>query len=200
MDHNTVLWTRSYILNNLVCFIINVSYYMLMVIMTDYASHQLHGTLSEAGFATGSFIIGALLARFFMGGRIERIGLKKSAYLGIFIFLAALMANFFTTTIAQLSLVRLIQGFGFGTGSTTTGAIMAHMVPSSRRGEGTSYCTCAGRLTSRYRKITGPHHHDFPGIRQRRPRNRSAYRRKLANSLLRPANHRENRRNQRIYP
>lgn len=139
MDHNTVLWTRSYILNNLVCFIINVSYYMLMVIMTDYASHQLHGTLSEAGFATGSFIIGALLARFFMGGRIERIGLKKSAYLGIFIFLAALMANFFTTTIAQLSLVRLIQGFGFGTGSTTTGAIMAHIVPSSRRGEGTSY-------------------------------------------------------------
>lgn len=74
------LWTRSYILNNMTCFILNVSYYMLMVIMTDYAVSRLGATLSMAGFATGSFIVGALLARIFMGGQIERIGLKRSAY------------------------------------------------------------------------------------------------------------------------
>lgn len=136
---NNRLWTRSYILNNMTCFIINVSYYMLMVIMTDYAVSKLGATLSMAGFATGSFIVGALLARIFMGGRIEQIGLKRSAYLGLGIFILGLVLNFFISNIWLLSTVRIIQGIGFGIGSTTTGAIMAHLVPVARRGEGTSY-------------------------------------------------------------
>lgn len=133
------LWTRSYILNNMTCFIINVSYYMLMVIMTDYAVSKLGASLSMAGFVTGAFIVGALLARIFMGGQIERIGLKRSAYLGLAIFILGLIVNFFVSNIWLLSTVRIIQGIGFGIGSTTTGAIMAHMVPAARRGEGTSY-------------------------------------------------------------
>ena len=136
---NNRLWTRSYVLNNTACFIINVSYYMLMVIMTDYAESRLGASLSMAGFATGAFVIGALLARLLIGGQIERIGLKRSAYLGVVVFLCGLILNFFTYNIGWLSAVRIIQGFGFGIGSTTTGAIMAHMVPVARRGEGTSY-------------------------------------------------------------
>lgn len=139
MNDNNKLWTRSYILNNVTCFILNVSYYLLMVIMTDYAVHSLDASLSAAGFATGSFIIGALIARLLMGGQIERIGLKLSAYIGVWIFLGGLIANFFVTNVIALSAVRIIQGIGFGIGSTTTGAIMARMVPSARRGEGTSY-------------------------------------------------------------
>ena len=139
MNGQNKLWTSSYILNNVTCFIINVSYYMLMVIMTDYAVSELGATLSAAGFATGAFIIGALLARLLMGGQIERIGLKRSAYIGLAIFLLGLIANFFVCNIAWLSVVRIVQGIGFGIGSTTTGAIMAHMVSATRRGEGTSY-------------------------------------------------------------
>ena len=136
---NNRLWTRSYVLNNTACFIINVSYYMLMVIMTDYAESRLGASLSMAGFATGAFVIGALLARLLIGGQIERIGLKRSAYIGVVVFLFGLILNFFTYNIGWLSAVRIIQGLGFGIGSTTTGAIMAHMVPVARRGEGTSY-------------------------------------------------------------
>lgn len=140
MDNaNNRLWTRSYILNNVTCFIINVSYYMLMVVMTDYAVSRLGATLSMAGLATGAFIVGALLARIFMGGQIERIGLKRSAYLGLTVFLLGLILNFFISDIWLLSAARCIQGLGFGIVSTTTGAIMAHMVPAVRRGEGTSY-------------------------------------------------------------
>lgn len=138
-NENNRLWTRSYLLNNVTCFVINVSYYMLMVIMTDYAVSKLGATLSMAGFATGAFIVGALLARIFMGGQIERIGLKRSAYIGLGIFLCGLILNFFVNSIGLLSVVRIMQGIGFGIGSTTTGAIMAHMVPTLRRGEGTSY-------------------------------------------------------------
>ena len=110
MNGQNKLWTSSYILNNVTCFIINVSYYMLMVIMTDYAVSELGATLSAAGFATGAFIIGALLARLLMGGQIERIGLKRSAYIGLAIFLLGLIANFFVCNIAWLSVVRIVQG------------------------------------------------------------------------------------------
>lgn len=139
MNEQNRLWTSSYILNNVTCFIINVSYYMLMVIMTDYAVSELGASLSAAGFATGAFIIGALLARLLMGGQIERIGLQRSAYIGLAVFLCGLVANFFVNDIGWLSAVRVVQGIGFGIGSTTTGAIMARMVPVTRRGEGTSY-------------------------------------------------------------
>ena len=136
---NNKLWTGSYILNDISCFIINVPFYMLMVIMTDFAVGKLGATLSEAGFATGSFVIGALLARVMMGGQIERIGLKSSLYIGLSVFLLGLALNFLVHNILWLSIIRIMQGVGFGISSTTTGAIMAHMVPETRRGEGTSF-------------------------------------------------------------
>lgn len=133
------LWTRSYILNDMTCFVINVPFYMLMVVITGYATEYLDASLSEAGLAAGAFVIGAMIARITMGGQIEHIGLKKSLYIGLSIFLLGLALNLLVCNILWLTVVRVLQGFGFGIASTTIGAMMAYMVPQSRRGEGTSY-------------------------------------------------------------
>lgn len=135
----TKLWTRDFVRNCLICFLLNLAYYMVMVVVTDYASTQMGATLGEAGFVCGVFILGALFARLFIGGSLERLGLKRVLYLGTGLFLGGMLLNFFAMSIWSLSAVRFLQGIGFGIGSTATGTVMAELVPPERRGEGTSY-------------------------------------------------------------
>lgn len=137
--NSSAIWTKDFIINCIICFIVNQSYYMTMVVIADYTATALHASLSEAGFACGVFILGTLFARLFLGGCIEKMGLKRSLYIGLSVFLAASLVNLLITDLYPLYAVRFVQGIGFGLSSSTTGTIMAYIVPSSRRGEGTSY-------------------------------------------------------------
>lgn len=135
------IWTKDFSINCAICFFVNLAYYMTMVIIADYTATVLHSSLAEAGLACGVFILGTLFARLFMGNSIEKIGLKRSLYIGLFIFLISSLINLFVSTLYPLYIVRFLQGIGFGLSSSTTGIIMAHIVPPTRRGEGTSYYT-----------------------------------------------------------
>lgn len=55
--NTSAIWTRDFILNCLVCFVVNQSYYMTMVVIADYAAMALHASLAEAGLACGIFIL-----------------------------------------------------------------------------------------------------------------------------------------------
>ena len=64
--HGKKLFNKYFIGITLINFIVYLIYYLLMVIMAVIAQDTLHG-LSQAGFASGIYIIGTLLARLFMG-------------------------------------------------------------------------------------------------------------------------------------
>ena len=129
--NTSAIWTKDFILNCIVCFVVNQSYYMTMVVIADYAATALHASLAEAGLACGIFILGTLFARLFLGGCIERIGLKRSLYIGLFLFLAASLLNIGIHSLYLLYAARFVQGVGFGLSSSTTGTIMAHLVVGS---------------------------------------------------------------------
>ena len=57
------LWTRGFVLDTLVNFLIYIIYYMLMVIIASEAIHSLNASVSEAGLASGLFVLGTLVAR-----------------------------------------------------------------------------------------------------------------------------------------
>lgn len=141
MMSSSKIWTKDFSINCAICFFINLAYYMTMVIIADYTATVLHSSLAEAGLACGVFILGSLFSRLFMGNSIEKIGLKRSLYIGLTIFLISSLINVFISTLYPLYIVRFLQGIGFGLTSSTTGVIMAHIVPPTRRGEGTSYYT-----------------------------------------------------------
>ena len=77
MAEKSRLWTKGFILDTLVNFLIYIIYYMLMVIIASEAIHSLNATMSEAGLASGIFILGTLLARLFAGRSVELYGRKK---------------------------------------------------------------------------------------------------------------------------
>lgn len=46
--NTSAIWTKDFILNCIVCFVVNQSYYMTMVVIADYAATALHASLAEA--------------------------------------------------------------------------------------------------------------------------------------------------------
>ncbi len=139
MEETNRLWTKGFILDTLVNFLIYIIYYMLMVIIASEAMTDLHASLSEAGLASGIFILGTLLARIFAGRSVELYGRKRMLYAGIVFYLITTFMYFGIHSLWMLYLVRCLNGIGYGIASTATSTIVSAMIPAARRGEGINY-------------------------------------------------------------
>jgi len=133
------LWTKEFILDTLVNFLIYIIYYMLMVIIASEAIKTLNASMSEAGLASGIFILGTLLARMVAGHSIELYGRKFMLYAGIIFYLATTLLYFFVDSLSMLYIVRCLNGIGYGIASTATSTIVSSIIPVTRRGEGINY-------------------------------------------------------------
>jgi MFS family permease len=133
------LWTKDFLIDTLTNFLVYLTYYLLMVIMTVFAMDNFQATLSEGGLASGIFIIGALFARLFAGKSIERVGRKKMLYIGLIFFFITTLLYFKVNSLLFLFVIRFLHGAGFGIASTATGTIVSSIIPAVRRGEGVGY-------------------------------------------------------------
>jgi MFS family permease len=133
------LWTKDFLINTTINFFIYLVFYSLLVVIAVYAINTLHASPSEAGLASGIFIVGALLARIFAGRSIEQIGRKKTLYIGLFFFLLTTFAYFGATRLEFLYGIRFLQGLGFGISATAAATIVTGFLPKDRHGEGISY-------------------------------------------------------------
>ena len=50
------LWTKEFVINALINFFVAVNFYLLMVIVSDYAIKEFGSAPSEAGFAANSLL------------------------------------------------------------------------------------------------------------------------------------------------
>ncbi|HIX70278.1 MFS transporter [Enterococcus diestrammenae] len=139
MEKEEKLFNKGFISITLINFIVYLVYYLLMVIIAVIAQDNLHATLSQAGLASGIYIIGTLLARLLMGKKLELVGRKAVLRYGSLFYLATTIAYLFIPGIGVLYGVRLLNGFAYGTVSTATNAIVTAYIPQSKNGEGINY-------------------------------------------------------------
>lgn len=133
------LFNKGFVSITLINFVVYLVYYLLMVIMAVIAQDTLHATMGQAGLASGIYIIGTLFARLFMGKMLELIGRKAVLRYGALFYLITTVAYLFIPNIGMLYVIRLLNGFGYGTVSTATNAIVTAYIPKSRHGEGINY-------------------------------------------------------------
>lgn len=133
------LFNKHFIGITLINFIVYLVYYLLMVIIAVIAQDSLHASLSQAGFASGIYIIGTLLARLLMGKQLELIGRKITLQGGAIFYLLTTIAYLYMPSIGILYVVRFLNGFGYGTVSTATNAIVTAYIPMNKKGEGINY-------------------------------------------------------------
>lgn len=133
------LWTKDFLVISVANFFIYFTFYLLMVTSTLFATKEFNGTPSQAGLASGIFVIGTLIARLFAGNSIDRVGWKRTLFIGAFLFLITTCLYFFVNSLSMLMLIRFINGVAYGIASTATGTIVTKIIPHERHGEGIGY-------------------------------------------------------------
>lgn len=133
------LWNKDFLLDTGINFVVYLIYYLLMVIIAVVAKDQLNASLSEAGLASGIFIVGTLLARLQFGKAIELYTRRRTLYGGIFFYLVTTLLYFYIPNLTVLYIVRLLNGIAYGIVSTATNTIVAACIPENKRGEGINY-------------------------------------------------------------
>jgi MFS family permease len=133
------LWTTGFVLAIITNFFLSLVFYLLMTTMALYAVERFAASDSAAGFASGSFVIGALVARIFSGKFLDFIGRRKLLLGGLAVFTAAALLYPMADSLASLLAIRLIHGAAFGAASTSISASVMGLIPVRRRGEGTGY-------------------------------------------------------------
>ena len=133
------LWTKDYISVCLTTFFMFLNYYYLLVTIPIYLIQDLQGNTAQAGILVAVFYVAAILIRPIAGKWIETYGIKKIFLVSLIIYLVAAFMYFFTTTLISLTVLRFVHGIGFGMITTSTGTIVASIIPNGRKGEGMGY-------------------------------------------------------------
>ncbi|MGX7112733.1 MFS transporter [Gemella cuniculi] len=133
------LFNSGFITITAINFIVFLIYYCFVVITAKFATAELGASASQAGFAAGIYIIGTLVARLYIGKKLEIIGRRQILRFGAFIYLITTAAYLISFNIVILDTVRFLNGFAYGTISTAANAIVTTYIPKSRNGEGINY-------------------------------------------------------------
>jgi predicted MFS family arabinose efflux permease len=142
------LWTKDFIIVSGINFLINLVFYLLIVIIGEYAVDRFQASTSQAGLVTGIFIIGSLIGRLFTGRFIESIGRRKTLFLGLVFFILTTMLYLISSTIGIMLTTRLLHGIAAGIVGTATGTIAAQIIPASRKAEGIGYFSMSTTLAT----------------------------------------------------
>jgi len=142
------LWTKDFILIFVTMLFVSLVFYLLMTAMTTYAIEKFNASQSQAGLASGIFVIGGLIARLLAGKYMEVIGRKKLLYGSLFLFLIATLLYFPANNLGLLLLVRFIHGAAFGFATTAMPTAIMDIISIERRGEGISYFSLSMTMAS----------------------------------------------------
>ncbi|MGL5271743.1 MAG: MFS transporter, partial [Selenomonadaceae bacterium] len=88
------LWTKDFSLIFAMMLCISLVFYLLMTAMTTYAIEQFNASQSQAGLASGIFVLGGLIARLLAGTYMEVIGRKNLLYGSLALFFMAALLYF----------------------------------------------------------------------------------------------------------
>ncbi|MGJ7913113.1 MFS transporter [Neobacillus sp. LXY-1] len=146
------LWTKNFISSSIANFLTFTTFYYLLVTLPIYAMQELKSNESEVGLIVTFFLIAAIITRPFAGKWIEKIG-KFPVFLTAFliVFVSSFL-YFIAHSLWILLIIRSLHGIGFGMATTATGAIVADLIPESRKGEGMGYYV----LTLNLGMVVGP--------------------------------------------
>ncbi|WP_408063441.1 MFS transporter [Ureibacillus sp. GCM10028918] len=129
-------------------FLVTLIFYLLIVVIAGFAVDEFGASTSTAGLVSSIFIVGSLLGRLLTGRVITSIGSKRTFQIGLIAFFITTWAYFVAANLPILILIRLLHGIAVGIIGTTTGTLIAQIIPPSRRGEGIGYFSMSAVLAT----------------------------------------------------
>lgn len=139
MNQSERLWTKDFIIISAMNFFLTLVVYLLIVMLSGYATSTFNASTSQAGLISSIFMVGVLIGRLFIGRYIEKIGYRKILFIGLILYTLSSVLYFIQIGIPFLILTRVIHGIMLGIAITATTTIVAFIIPASRKGEGIGY-------------------------------------------------------------
>ena len=148
MTRKPPIWTPTFVLLTAVNFTAALVFYLFIVKIVEYTMLTYGSSYSAAGLMVSAYVIASLLTRLFLGGQIDKWGLKRSIIIGMGVNAAAALLYLIEGGFLYLLFVRALHGMGFGIASGALAASAALIVPPERRGEGIGYFSMAQALAT----------------------------------------------------
>ena len=136
--HKEPIFSHNFVLLALANLFTFGSFNVLLATLPIYLK-TVGGKESEIGLVLGVFAITALLVRPFVGIAGDMWGKKKFMIIGGIAMAMSPLLYIVSNSVLPMIGVRLFQGLAFGIISTALGALIADIVPASRRGEAVGY-------------------------------------------------------------
>ena len=133
------LWTKSFVILMGVNFCAALSFYLIMVKITEYAVVAYEVAQSVAALTVSVYVVAALLTRLLFGGQIDKWGVKRALAIGSAVNAASMALYLVPMGFVPLMFVRVAHGFAFALMSGSAAAGAALVIPRERYGEGIGY-------------------------------------------------------------
>ena len=146
MDKKSI-WTREFILIALINMTTFFGFNMTTVGMPVYVA-KLGATDLVSGLVITLTTAAALLVRPFTGLMLDRYGRKSILLISIGVMMVSIAAYAVFPVLGIILVLRLLQGVGWGLGSTATATIAADVIPKNRFAEGMGYFALASALAT----------------------------------------------------
>jgi MFS family permease len=133
------LWTRSFIVLTCSYFCLFLSLQMLLSPFPFYVKDRFDPGDVTLSLVTSLFAFTAIVTRFVTAALMQRVNRNVLLYSGMGIAILSTAVYSFADTIAQVFILRILFGVGFGIGSTVMPTIVSRIIPQRRMGEGIGY-------------------------------------------------------------
>lgn len=140
------LWTRSYILMSLGSLLLFTSFYLLVPVLPLFVK-ALGGQDAQVGLTVGVFTLAAVVVRPLAGGLLDRYGRRPFLLTGLAVFALSMYLYDWVGGVGTLLMVRLLHGVSWAFATTAASAVVADIIPPSRRGEGMGWYGMAMTLS-----------------------------------------------------
>lgn len=142
-----LLWSKPFLLILMISLFVSTGHYMLMTTLPLYLI-RLSGNKSLGGLMVTMVALSALLFRPYFGNLMDRRSRKLVLVIGASLLMASALLYNLTVTVSLLFIIRFAQGAGFSAHSTSSGTIVADILPASRLSEGISYFGIANTVAT----------------------------------------------------
>jgi len=140
------LWNRDFSLLTLSNFLLCITYYSLISTLPIYLADILHADKSAIGLVLAAYTIASVTVRPVSGFALDKFG-KKMILIGALILYSVIFIGYmFALSIALITVLRFIQGLGWGISTISGSTVAVDIIPSEKRGEGIGYYSLSTTL------------------------------------------------------
>lgn len=139
-DH---IWTKSFISISLTQLLIFTIFYTLLTTLPLYVIQHMGRSQSDGGLVVTVMLVAAIIVRPFSAKVLDLVGKKKTLVMSVILFAITTFIYIWIDQFIPLLILRFIHGISFAIVTTATGAIVADIIPPSRRGTGMGYFAMA---------------------------------------------------------